>query len=286
MLGPRSVMALAAQAALLVTSERQIVDDNERKKKIVMTDMVAPETDTSASVTSLYCATCGANCCAVGVDVRAQRGERARKTPGLVCVLTHAPAARASRAARKLADLPKRSTGDHAVSEATELLKVSLVRGDAKRIRRAGGIERQYRLNCPECGVFIAYRPVPYDEPSPLFYIVSDALTTTLAEVARYKESQVELPACLASADGALRVTVDVVADKTVESAILGVCVCVCVCVCLCLCLCLCVCVFVCLCLCLCLCVFVCVCVRVCVCVCVCVCLGQERARSVQSSSE
>ncbi len=29
--------------------------------------------------------------------------------------------------------------------------------GDVKLIKRVNGLERQYRLDCPECNVFVAY---------------------------------------------------------------------------------------------------------------------------------
>ncbi len=38
------------------------------------------------------------------------------------------------------------------------------------------GLERQYRMNCKHCGLWLAYREAPMSEPSPL-WVLPDALS-------------------------------------------------------------------------------------------------------------
>jgi hypothetical protein len=76
-----------------------------------------------------------------------------------------------------LFSLPTRATdGCNVVDEATQLRRLSVVRGPVKMIRREKGIERQFPLHCPSCDVPIGYRPTPLDEPSKLLYVYRGAL--------------------------------------------------------------------------------------------------------------
>jgi len=58
-----------------------------------------------------------------------------------------------------LESLPKRKTDGSAVIEAkTHMYKLTLDKGEHKLIKRSGGLERQYRLNCSKCELPIAYQ--------------------------------------------------------------------------------------------------------------------------------
>lgn len=76
-----------------------------------------------------------------------------------------------------LAALPKRGTdGSSVVDEATQLRRLSVVRGPPRAVRREKGVERQFPVHCPACDVPIGYRPAPLDEPARFLYIYDGAL--------------------------------------------------------------------------------------------------------------
>lgn len=79
--------------------------------------------------------------------------------------------------AYSLAALPKRGTdGSSVVDEATQLRRLSVVRGPPRAVRREKGVERQFPVHCPACDVPIGYRPAPLDEPARFLYIYDGAL--------------------------------------------------------------------------------------------------------------
>jgi len=74
----------------------------------------------------------------------------------------------------QLSSLPKRKTdGAYVLEQGVTVFKLKSSEGATKLLRRAKGFERQYRLNCWNCGVPIAYR---CDETeATLTYVLSDS---------------------------------------------------------------------------------------------------------------
>ncbi|GAB5355231.1 hypothetical protein AAMO2058_000188000 [Amorphochlora amoebiformis] len=74
--------------------------------------------------------------------------------------------------------LPKRkSDGSLVVNEKKRVCKRNMVEGQTKLIRRKGGLERQYRFSCKQCGLFLCYRSVPGSQSGKYTYVVKGALT-------------------------------------------------------------------------------------------------------------
>ena len=77
----------------------------------------------------------------------------------------------------KLEVLPKRSTDGSTAVAKKHVLKQRLAEGEKKRIKRPKGIETQYRMLCPGCNLFVAYRSTPKVSAAKYIYICEDSLT-------------------------------------------------------------------------------------------------------------
>lgn len=93
---------------------------------------------------------------------------------------------------KTLADLPVRGTDrSNVVQEDTLLYNLSVCRGESVAIRRAKGIERQWRLLCTQCELPLAYRPVPLDQKTKYLYVMADAVKMVI----KRKRSEEDLDA-------------------------------------------------------------------------------------------
>ena len=77
----------------------------------------------------------------------------------------------------KLDVQPKRSTDKSTAVSRKHILKQRLKEGDKKRIKRPKGIETQFRMVCPGCGLFVAYRSTQDLKKMKYLYICEAALT-------------------------------------------------------------------------------------------------------------
>jgi len=77
-----------------------------------------------------------------------------------------------------LSSLPRRRTDNSYVLEDKKILKNNMLPADVKVVKRPNGLERQYRLNCSECGLFVGYRPVDFTEETRFVYVLPEALGT------------------------------------------------------------------------------------------------------------
>jgi hypothetical protein len=77
----------------------------------------------------------------------------------------------------KLDTLPKRSTDGSTAVAQKHVLKQRLREGETKRIQRPKGIETQFRMLCPGCQLFVAYRSTADAKTAKYIYICEDALT-------------------------------------------------------------------------------------------------------------
>mmetsp|Transcript_37915 Transcript_37915/g.60897 ORF Transcript_37915/g.60897 Transcript_37915/m.60897 type:complete len:230 (+) Transcript_37915:27-716(+) len=79
----------------------------------------------------------------------------------------------------------RKSDKSRVVNEKKRVCKKNMIAGQAKLIKRkAGGIERQYRFFCKQCGLLLCYRSVPENQVGSYTFIVKDALTDSLSEIA------------------------------------------------------------------------------------------------------
>lgn len=101
----------------------------------------------------------------------------------------------------------KRRTDHSFVIPSEEVLDNVLEESGVKLIRREKGLERQFRLKCPECGVWVGYKSSPTAHPDPEtfaglpYYILEDAVTTT------FRGSQ-SVPSCLWRDSSGVRISV------------------------------------------------------------------------------
>jgi hypothetical protein len=65
--------------------------------------------------------------------------------------------------AQEVTKLPRRRTDQAFVLQESEaMFQRYMVAGETVVLRRQAGLERQFRWNCKECGVFVAYQAVPH----------------------------------------------------------------------------------------------------------------------------
>ena len=81
------------------------------------------------------------------------------------------------RDSAKLSMQPKRKTdGSYAIDTAALLTDLRVADGGMKLLRRAKGVERQYRLHCCDCCVALGYVSAPLSMVSRFTYVFQDAV--------------------------------------------------------------------------------------------------------------
>ena len=79
--------------------------------------------------------------------------------------------------ATALGSLPRRKTdGAYVLERGSTVYKLKSSPGESKLLQRAKGYERQYRLNCWNCGVPVAYTCEKGEDAAALTYVLPDAL--------------------------------------------------------------------------------------------------------------
>ncbi|WVY94692.1 hypothetical protein V8G54_033780 [Vigna mungo] len=119
----------------------------------------------------------------------------------------------------QLQKMPKRKTDKAYVLDKTKHLarfnvhhagKVLLKRGEGK-------LEKQYRMNCMGCGLFVCYRADHDFESSSLIYVLDGALSTVAAET---NPQDAPVPPCISQLEGGLVQVAIEVEDRAQRSAI------------------------------------------------------------------
>ncbi|KAG2400949.1 UPF0235 protein At5g63440 [Vigna umbellata] len=119
----------------------------------------------------------------------------------------------------QLQKMPKRKTDKSYVLDKTKHLarfnvhhagKVLLKRGEGK-------LEKQYRMNCMGCGLFVCYRADHDFESSSLIYVLDGALSTVAAET---NPQDAPVPPCISQLEGGLVQVAIEVEDRAQRSAI------------------------------------------------------------------
>ncbi|CAG8613758.1 610_t:CDS:2 [Dentiscutata heterogama] len=79
----------------------------------------------------------------------------------------------------RLDKLPRRTTDRaHIIANGKRVYKLNAVESETPVIlKRADGYEKQYRLYCPRCNLFIAYETTDRRKSGPYTYIVESSLT-------------------------------------------------------------------------------------------------------------
>lgn len=101
----------------------------------------------------------------------------------------------------------RRKTDQSFVIPPEEVLDNVMGDGGVKLVRREKGLERQFRLKCPGCGVWLGYKSSPKAHPDPEtldalpYYILKDAVTTT------FRGTQ-SVPQCLWKDSSGVRISV------------------------------------------------------------------------------
>lgn len=114
--------------------------------------------------------------------------------------------------ATELSNLPRRRTdGAIVLDRASAVFKFKTEAKETKLIKRAGGVERQHRMGCWNCGVRIAYRAEEAEDAA-LTYLLPDA-TGTQAEL--YLQMN-QVPPCIQSTGAkSVRIAIDVQVGQT-----------------------------------------------------------------------
>mmetsp|Transcript_33018 Transcript_33018/g.53560 ORF Transcript_33018/g.53560 Transcript_33018/m.53560 type:complete len:259 (+) Transcript_33018:141-917(+) len=115
--------------------------------------------------------------------------------------------------------LPCRTTdGAYALDCQAHTYKSSLKQGPVKLLRREKGVERQYRLLCSGCGLFIAYAPVESLKAARILYILPSSLTDNpnlfLRQVQKGDDSGIPGSIREGPDDNSCRVLVEVTPDQ------------------------------------------------------------------------
>ena len=165
----------------LQSSRDHDLQDERAKRKVAMIDSTSMDErpSTAGGLTPLYGPT-GALCMILSVPLPSGR---LRKTDGSIIV------------------------------KASELQRNSMARGECKKIKRAKGVERQWRWNCPDCGMTLAYQAKEWGDEAPYLYVLQDAVSPDAlwgTREALRSATHVELPAWVEGRDGGSRLEVEV----------------------------------------------------------------------------
>ena len=88
------------------------------------------------------------------------------------------------------------------MEESRYLRELNLCKGETKILKRAKGIEKQYRLACTNCDITIAYRPVPPNVATKYLYVLPKSVSETKGgKRQRIQENSGEIPATSAPKD-------------------------------------------------------------------------------------
>ncbi|MED6171494.1 hypothetical protein PIB30_041170 [Stylosanthes scabra] len=115
--------------------------------------------------------------------------------------------------------MPKRKTDKAYVLDKTKHLARFNIHDAGKVIlkRGEGKLEKQFRMNCIGCGLFVCYRAEQDLELSSFVYVVDGALSTVAAET---NPQDAPVPPCISQLEGGLVQVAIEVEDRAQRSAI------------------------------------------------------------------
>ncbi|KAL9260575.1 UPF0235 protein-like protein [Drosera capensis] len=103
----------------------------------------------------------------------------------------------------QLQKMPKRKTDKaYALDKQKHLARLNTTEGGKVLLKRGEGkLEKQYRMNCVGCGLFVCYRAEEDVEHASLLYVVDGALSTIAAET---NPQDAPVPPCISQLEGGL----------------------------------------------------------------------------------
>ncbi|XP_061998475.1 UPF0235 protein At5g63440 isoform X1 [Rosa rugosa] len=119
----------------------------------------------------------------------------------------------------QLQKMPKRKTDKAYVLDKTKhLARLNISEGGKVILKRSEGkLEKQFRMNCVGCELFVFYRSEEDLEGASLIYVVDGALSTVAAET---NPQDAPVPPCISQIDGGLVQVAIEVEDRAQRSAI------------------------------------------------------------------
>eukprot|EP00245_Coleochaete_scutata_P011005 TRINITY_DN3993_c0_g2_i1.p1 TRINITY_DN3993_c0_g2~~TRINITY_DN3993_c0_g2_i1.p1 ORF type:complete len:233 (+),score=40.70 TRINITY_DN3993_c0_g2_i1:190-888(+) len=119
----------------------------------------------------------------------------------------------------QLQTMPKRRTDNaYVLDKSKQLAKLNVTEGGKRLIKRGEGkVERQFRMQCAGCELFVCYRSEEILETTKIIYICDGALSSLAAET---HPQDAPVPPCIAQMeDGLVQVAIEV-EDRAQRSAI------------------------------------------------------------------
>jgi hypothetical protein len=115
--------------------------------------------------------------------------------------------------------MPKRKTDrSNVLDKKTHLARLNVSEGGKVLLKRGEGkMERQFRMNCIGCELFVCYRAEENLETASFIYIVDGALSAVAAET---NPQDAPVPPCISQLDGGLVQVAIEVEDRAQRSAI------------------------------------------------------------------
>ncbi|KAK9198220.1 hypothetical protein WN944_013404 [Citrus x changshan-huyou] len=119
----------------------------------------------------------------------------------------------------QLQKMPKRKTDKAYVLDKTKhLARLNIKEAGKVLLRRGEGkLEKQFRMNCIGCGLFVCYRSEETLEVASFVYVVDGALSTVAAET---NPQDAPVPPCISQLEGGLVQVAIEVEDRAQRSAI------------------------------------------------------------------
>jgi len=119
----------------------------------------------------------------------------------------------------QLQKMPKRKTDKAYVLDRNKhLSRLNVVEGGKHLLKRGEGkVEKQYRMKCNGCGLFVCYRCEEDLEAAPYLYVTDGALSSVAAET---NPQDAPVPPCISQIDGGLVQVAIEVEDRAQRSQI------------------------------------------------------------------
>lgn len=115
--------------------------------------------------------------------------------------------------------MPKRKTDKaYVLDKSKQLARFNIDEGGKVVLKRGEGkLEKQYRMNCMGCGLWVCYRAEQDFQTASFIYVLDGALSTVAAET---NPQDAPVPPCISQLEGGLVQVAIEVEDRAQRSAI------------------------------------------------------------------
>ncbi|KAL8123283.1 hypothetical protein AgCh_011312 [Apium graveolens] len=119
----------------------------------------------------------------------------------------------------QLQKMPKRKTDKaYVLDKKKHLTRLNINEAGKVLLKRGEGkLEKQFRMNCTGCGLFVCYRPEEDLESASFMYVVDGALSSVAAET---NPQDAPVPPCISQLEGGLVQVAIEVEDRAQRSAV------------------------------------------------------------------